>query len=110
MHVPPACTVRLQASSAAADPAQHRAQRDAGDEFHHDVKPAVGVAGVVNGDDARVVEGGGGMGLELEPAHGGRVGHGLEAQDLDGDAARQLRIARSIDLPHAAGPEGLDIS
>ena len=45
-------------------------------------------------------------GLRARTGRGDRVGRQAVRQDLDGDVAIQLRVARAIDLAHAPGPEG----
>jgi hypothetical protein len=50
-------------------------------------------------------EGGGGAGLALEALAPIGIGCQIGRQDLDGDVAVQPRVARAIDLAHAAGTE-----
>jgi hypothetical protein len=67
-------------------------------KLHGDVVHGVRGAHVVDGDDARVVEGGGGAGLLLEAlASLGIAGH-LGGQDLDGDVAAELAVPGPVDL------------
>ena len=42
----------------------------------------------------------------LEPREPLGIGGERLGQDLDRDVATELRVARAIDLAHAAGPEG----
>ena len=54
-----------------------------------------------------MVEGPGGARLAVEPMD--EVGRRQRGVDhLDGDVAAQPRVARAIDLAHAAGPEASD--
>jgi hypothetical protein len=57
---------------------------------------------VVNGEDVRMRERGDGLRLPLEPREGCGVRGERLGQDLDRDVAIQLRVARSVDLAHAA--------
>ncbi len=84
-------------------------QRLALDALHHDVvraRPVGGFADVVDVDDVRVVEGGGGARLPFEPRQ--QLGIGARAQDLDGYGAAEPRVARAVDLAHAAGSQAVD--
>ncbi|SLD83683.1 Uncharacterised protein [Mycobacteroides abscessus subsp. massiliense] len=86
-------------------------QGDAVDVLHHDVgqRPGrgLGLAGVVDGDDRGVIQGGGVLGLptetEIEAGVPGQVG----AQHLDRDVAVQPQVACQVDLGHAAIAEDL---
>ena len=84
-------------------------QRLAFDALHHDVvraRPVGGLADVVDVDDVGVVQGGGGARLPLEPLQQLRIGAG--AEDLDGDGPAEPRVARAVDLAHAAGSQAVD--
>ena len=48
------------------------------------------------------------MRLALEARQAIRIGRELRRQDLDRDLATQLRVARAIDLAHAAGADRRD--
>ena len=96
----------LDRERAASDP---RRQRLAVQQLHDQVGhiPAIdlGDTDVMHRADA-------GMGqlrdrarLALEPFPAARRHVDLRREDLDGDEAVEPRIARSIDLAHAAGPE-----
>ena len=76
------------------------AQRVPLDHLHHDVGQAGGLADVVDGDDVGVVERGGGPGLLREAAHAARVGGELLGQELDGEVAVEVVVARAPDLSH----------
>ena len=60
---------------------------------------------VVDGQDVRVVEGGHGPRLALEPCEPFGVGGQLRGQHLDRDLASQPRVAGAVDLAHPAGPD-----
>ncbi len=90
--------------------AYHVGQRAAVDEFHHDPRPAVLFEHVVDGDDARVLDPGGGPGLALHP--------GLEdlqvllrevadRQLLDGHLPVQHFVHGPPDGPHPAASQTL---
>ena len=87
------------------------AQRRALDVLHHDVGHRVAVelvlAGVVDGDDRRVVQRGGGLGLAAEPGLERRVAGQVRAQHLDGDGASQPGVMAEVDLGHAPASEQL---
>ena len=57
---------------------------------------------VVQDDDVRVVERGGGSRLLLEAAQSARVLREGRREDLDGDVAPEPRVARPVHLSHAA--------
>ena len=57
-----------------------------------------------------MIERGGGARLLLETPQAVRVGGKRCRQNLDGDVAVQARVARAIDLAHAAGAEWAPIS
>ena len=76
-------------------------ERAAVDELGDEVLPAVELAGVVDRDDMRVVQGGGGLRFPLEPAPFGLAGE-LGAQELDRDRTIQPDVEGAIDDAHAA--------
>jgi len=99
---------RQQALDRQAALQEQRAQALAVDELHHDVVVGRRRPELVDRHDVRVIERGGGLGLELEPRHGtGVAGPGL-GQRLERDVALQPRVTRAVDLAHAPGPEGLE--
>ena len=65
------------------------------------------LAGVVDGDDARVVQRGRGLRLAAEPGLEGGVARQVGAQHLDRDGAAQPRVASPVHLGHAAAAEQL---
>ena len=48
------------------------------------------------------------LGFALEASDAVGVGEKFLGEDLDGDAAPQLRVAGAVDFAHAAGTEGAD--
>ena len=88
--------------------AERAAQRLAVEQLGDDVGPPVGGADVVDRDDVRVVERGGGARFQLEAVEALRIGREARRQHLDGDVAAEARIAGPIDLAHAAGAEQRD--
>ncbi len=87
------------------------AQRRAVDVLHDDVGDRhtghVGLAGVVHGDDVRVVQRRGGVRLTAEAGHERGVPGEVRAQQLDRDAAAQAQVAALVDLGHAATTDDL---
>ena len=65
------------------------------------------LAGVVHGDDRRVVQAGGGLGLAAEPGLEGRVGGQVGAQLLDRHGSPQPEVEGPTDLGHPAAAEQL---
>ena len=80
----------------------HLVQRAAGDVLHHDEVDARVGPDVVDRDDARVVQRAGRPGFldEALPAVG--IGHLVVRQDLDGDEAIEMGVARLVDDAHPA--------
>ena len=74
------------------------------DELHRYVQDAIGLAGVVDGNDVRVVEGGGAPGFSDETLPERLVVCQLRRQELQGDLTIQLSVPREINLAHAAAP------
>jgi hypothetical protein len=93
--------------------AQHLAQGHALDELHHDVRhghlgrAVLLFAGVVHGDDVRVVEARRRLRLAAETRLERRVARQVDAQPLHGDVALQPQVARAPDLGHAAAADDL---
>ncbi len=77
------------------------AQRLALDVGHDVVEQAAGLTAVVDGDDVRMGQAGGGMDLAQE-AVGGDGGGQLGAKDLDGDAAVVAQVVGAQDGTHGA--------
>ena len=69
---------------------------------------SVGRLDLVDGDDVRVIEGGGGLRFLDEPAAAVSIRQAIGGQHLDGHLATQPRVAGAIDLAHAAGAERRD--
>ena len=75
------------------------------DQFHHERADAAALFEAVDGADVRVIQRGERLRFALKRAS--RSGSATNArEDLDRDVAIELRVARPIDLAHAAGPEG----
>ncbi len=87
--------------------AQHVGQGSPFHQPHAEIRPAVLFAGVVDSDDVRMVEEGGGTGLGLEAGQVLRRGE-LAAQDhLEGDGALEAALPCAVDDSHAAAAEFL---
>jgi hypothetical protein len=80
-------------------------------ELHHDVghpdvfRRPVGnqvFAGVIDGDDGRVVQGGNGLGLALEPRLELGIPCQVRPQQLDGDGPPQPGVHTAVHVRHAA--------
>ena len=69
---------------------------------------AVGFVETVNRGDIGMVQRREQLRLALESRDAIRVGHKGVGEDLDRDVATELRVARAIDLAHAAGAEWRD--
>ena len=80
------------------------AQRFPFDERHDVVEQAVGLPGIVETEDVRVLELGGHANFTVESLGTDR-GAELRVQHLDGDLALMLEILREVDGGHAAGAE-----
>ena len=65
-------------------------------------------ADLVDRDDVRVVEGGGGQSFLAEPAHALLAVRETSGQQLDGDAAVEALVVREEDLTHAAPADPVD--
>ena len=74
------------------------------DEGHGEPELAGRVAGVVHGEDVRVLEAGGGLDLALEALGAERVGQ-LGVQHLERDRALVPQIVGQEDRGHAAPPQ-----
>ena len=91
-----------------AAPANDRGEVLALDELHDDERPDRVGAVVVDRDDARVVQGSGGLRLVPEAVVEVGIRPVLGPQDLDRDVALELVVAGPVDGRHAALPEQLD--
>ena len=87
---------------------QAAAQRFAFEQLRDDVGRAVVDADVVDGQDVRVIELPGGARLLLEAMQPARIRRERLGDQLDRDVAPETRIARAVDLAHAAGAEPAD--
>ena len=90
---------------------QHFEQRQAAHQFHHDVRPVLGLrrlADVVDRTDVRVIERRGRARFALEAEQVFFRGRKRRREELDGDVAPQLQIVRLVHLAHAARAEGRD--
>ena len=90
---------------------QHVAQGVAVDVLHDDVRDgaglALGLAGVVDRDDRRVVQRRGVLRLAAEPGLEGRVAGQVGAQHLDRHVPAEAQVAATVHLGHAAEAEGV---
>src|SRR5438477_9985156 len=71
-------------------------------EFGRDVVRATYFTNLVNGDDVRMIEGGGGFRFLLEAAHAVEVYSELRGQQLERDLPFEARILGEIDFAHSA--------
>jgi hypothetical protein len=75
------------------------------DVLHDDERQVVFPEDVVDGDDVRVVQPAGGLGLTNGPVQHllffGTVDEAVEADGLDGHVSFDIRVEASIDDPHA---------
>jgi hypothetical protein len=92
---------------------RHRAARDplrqvlAVEELHDEELAPFVVADVVERADVGMLERGDRARLAVEALAELRVGGKGRRQDLDGDGAIEPGVARAVDLPHAAGADGI---
>ena len=104
-----ASAICLAIGSASSSGIAPRAMRSASvlalDQFHDERADAVRFFEAVDGGDVRMVQRGEHPGFALKPREPLRVGGEGLGQDLDRDVAIELRVARAIDLAHAAGAE-----
>ena len=78
-------------------------------QLHHHVVRALdarGLAHVVDVDDVRMVQGGGGARLAVEAVQ--QLGVRARTQDLDGHGPAQAGVARAVHLAHGPGSEAAD--
>ena len=80
--------------------AQDGGQGPAVDELHDDEVGAVVLAPVEDGDDVRVGQVGGGLGLAAEPLHEGPVDRQLGEEDLQGHGPVEQPVVGPVDLGH----------
>ena len=86
----------------AADQAVERAARHV---LHHDDIPIALACDVVDGDDVRVLEGGGGLGFLLEAPAALRIGDAVGREELERDVAIEARVVGLEDNAHPAPTE-----
>ena len=79
-----------------------RVQPRAVDELHRDERGAVVLVDLVDGDDVRVIEGGGGARFLDEPAVAIGVRRRLGRQHLDRDRPAEPGVVGGVDNPHPA--------
>lgn len=72
------------------------------DEPHVQVELVVDLAETVDGDDVRLVQAGGGLGLALEPFLEYGVFGEVRRQYLERDSALGVGVISDVDLAHAA--------
>src|SRR5579864_152517 len=77
-------------------------ERFAGDILHDNKLRAVLLGKVVNGDDVRVIQGGGGFGFLDETALSTRIGDLVRGQYLHRNHSIQMEVASPVDHAHAA--------
>ncbi len=102
LQAPAGNRARLQRGPLGPAFVQNRGQAFALDELHGVVVDAVLAADGEDGHDVRMVQAGDGLGLAPEALHRLGVGHGPEAQHLQGDLARQGKLLGLVDDTHAA--------
>src|SRR4029077_9693265 len=85
--------------------AQTLAQRVALEQLGDHVGRAGVLTDVVHRENVWMIERRGGARFLLEAVHALAVRSKRREDNLDRDVARETRIARAIDLAHAAGPE-----
>src|SRR5215510_10600636 len=84
------------------------AQSNPLDPLHDNVRPfAFDRAEVVNADDVRMIQPGGGSRLAVKAAQGFRIAEVTAEQDLHGDRPIQLQITRLVNGSHAAPTDQL---
>src|SRR5262249_6913247 len=75
------------------------------DVAHRDVELPVDLAGVVNGDNRRMVEGGGELRLRQEALAEARTLGEVRGEQLERDVAVESGVARAVDTAHPAAAE-----
>ena len=94
------------ATNAALDRAtKHRHQRLAFDKLHREEAPILDITDLIDGDDVRVVERGGGARFLFEAAKRVGVARQLRTEQLHGDLSLEAAILREVHLAHAAAAD-----
>ena len=81
------------------------AQRPPRDELHREERRAVGLPDVVDRDDVRVVQRGGGAGFVREAGEAVLVVREVRREDLERDLAAEAGVASAVNVPHAPRAE-----
>jgi hypothetical protein len=83
-------------------------QRGAVEKFHGDEGFAVFLADVVDGADAGVIQGGGGLRFALETAEGLRIAGNFVGKKFQRDETMKPRVFRFVDDAHASAAKFFD--
>jgi hypothetical protein len=78
------------------------------DEFHGDEWLMILLTNVVDGADAGVVEGGGGVGFAAKTFKGVRIVRHVRREKFQGDEAVEAGVRGFVDFTHSSGAEFLD--
>ena len=78
------------------------------EEFHHEEGLAIVFADVVNGANARMIQGGRGAGFALKTFERRRIFGEVGRQEFESDLAAETRVFGSKNLAHAAAAQGVD--
>jgi hypothetical protein len=84
---------------------QHRLEVGPGEQLHGDERQSAVLAQLVDGDDVRVLEAGGCLGLDLEPAPAVGVEGPLRVEGLDRDLALERLVEAAVHHPHPAAAD-----
>src|SRR4029453_9810167 len=85
-----------------------RAQRLALEQFHHCERNALLGTGIMERKNVRMGQRGDGLGFAIEPRQSFGSARAEFGKNLYRNFSLEPRIARSVDLAHAAGPERSD--
>jgi hypothetical protein len=77
-------------------------------QFRDNVRRALVLAYIKDGDDIRMIQGCGGLSLEFESTQTVGLVSTICRQDFDGDLTFQGQVASAIHLTHSARPEERD--
>ena len=100
------CAIGSASSSGIGPRAMRCEQVLALDQFHHERVHAAAIFEAVDLRDVGMVQRGERLRLALEPGEPLGILRERVGQDLDRHVATERRVARAIDLAHAAGAEG----